>query len=89
MAFTNSEKNLLVSALEKSLEDAQEGAGVSASLSEIETAIAALRTAYDTDPDTCTAVNIVAAIDMVQGCTFPSLSNQSSVISEARTEASS
>lgn len=88
MAFTNAEKNLLVAALEKSLEDAQEGAGVSASLSEIETAIAALRTAYDTDPATCTAANIVAAIDMVQGCSFPSLSNHSAVITEARAEGS-
>jgi hypothetical protein len=85
--FTDAEKNLLVSALEKSLEDAQEGSGVTASLDEIETAIAALRTAYDTDPATCTAANIVAAIDMVLGCTFSSLSNHAAVITEARSEA--
>ena len=85
--MTNSEKNLLVSSLENALEDAQAGAGVSASLDEIETAIAALRTAYDTDPDTVTAANLVAAIDMVLGCSFSSLSNIAAVISTARSEA--
>ena len=87
MALTANQKNELVCQLEVAFEDAQAGSGVTASLDEIETAIAALRTAYDLDPDTVTAANLVAAKAMVEGCSFGSLSSSAGEWQAAAAEA--
>jgi len=87
MALSNIKKNELVAQLESAVEDAQEGSGVTTSLSEIETAVGALRTAYIADPDTVTAANLIAARAMIEGCNFGSLSSSSSEWTEAEAEA--
>jgi hypothetical protein len=87
MALTNSKKNELIAQLESALEDAQAGAGVTASLSEIETAIGALRTAYVADPATVTAQQLIDAKAMVEGCQFGSVSSSSNEWTEANNEA--
>lgn len=86
MALTNQDKNLLIATLERSLADAKEAAGV-ATLSEIETGVTALRTAYDTDPATVSAAQLIAARDKMTKCVFPNLTNITSVFAEAATEA--
>jgi hypothetical protein len=87
MALTNAKKNELISQLESALEDAQAGAGVTSSLSEIETAVGALRTAYDADPATVDAQDLVDARAMIEGCQFGSLTSSSNEWAEAQNEA--
>ena len=70
--MTDTKKNELICQLESGLEDAQTGAGVT-SLAEIETAVAALRTAYDTDPATVTEQALLDARTMIEGCNFGSI----------------
>lgn len=86
MALNNYDKNLLIATMERSLNDAKEAAGISA-LSEIETAVGALRTAYDSDPATVTAEAIVAAANKVTLCVFPSMTSIRTVLQEAEAEA--
>jgi hypothetical protein len=86
MAMTNTDKNLAIARLEVSLQDAKEAAGV-ATLGEIETGIAALRTAYDADPTTATETMINDAAQQVRKLIFPSLDSARDVFTEAATEA--
>jgi hypothetical protein len=85
--LTDAKKNGLIAELEVALEDAQTGAGVTSSLSEIETTIAALRTAYGTDPATVTAQQLLDARTMVEGCVFSSVSSSTGDWTEATNEA--
>ena len=87
MALSNQDKNLLIATMERSLADGKEAAGV-ATLAEVETGIAALRTAYTTDPATVTAAQLVAARTKLEKLVFPSLTNVTAVFSEASVEAS-
>lgn len=87
MPLTDNQKNQMITILENSLDGAQAGAGVTASLDEIETAVAALRTAYDTDPDTVLAADLVAALDMEDGCVFSNLTSNTALINAVRSEA--
>ena len=86
MPLSNIDKNLLICTMERSLADAKEAAEVSA-LSEIETAVSDLRTAYGTDPATVTAQNLVDASTKISNLSFPSLDNVRAVITEAQQEA--
>ncbi len=86
MALSITEKNLLIASAERALIDAKDAAGISA-LSEIETAVTALRAAYVSNPDNVSASDIVTAIDMLQNLKVPSLTSMSDVIIEARAEA--
>jgi hypothetical protein len=88
MALNNYDKNLLIATMERSLNDAKEAADISA-LSDIETAVGALRTAYDSDPTTVTADAIVAAANKVMLCVFPSMTSIRTVLQEAEAEAES
>jgi len=85
--MTDIKLNELVCQLESAVEDAQTSSGVSSSLSEIETAVAALRTAYDTDPATVAVADVVAARDMIQNCSFGSLASSSNEWALAEAEA--
>lgn len=84
MALTATDKNLAIASMERSIADAVEAAGV-VSLSALETQIAALRTAFNTDPATVTGAQIDAAAVALGKLVFPSLSNISAVFTEAKT----
>ena len=84
--FTSTDKNLLIASLERAIQDAKEAAGV-ATMAEVETAVTALRTAYDTDPATVTAAQIVAASEKVVNFSIPTLTTLTAVLNEAKTEA--
>lgn len=86
MALNNYDKNLLIATMERSLNDAKEAAGITA-LTEIETAVSALRTAYDADPATVSADDIVEASNMITLCVFPSMTSIRTVLQEAEAEA--
>lgn len=86
MALNNYDKNLLIATMERSVNDAKEAAGIT-SLSEIETAVSNLRSAFESDPATVTAATIIAAATMITACTFPTLNNIRDVLREAETEA--
>jgi hypothetical protein len=83
MALSDNDKNLLITQLEVALDDAQAGAGVTSSLDEIETAIAALRTAYTADPASVTAQALLDAKAMVVGCKFGDTGSATTVWAEA------
>ena len=83
MALTNTDKNLAIAAMERSVADACEAAGV-ASLAAVETQVYSLRTAFTTDPATVTGAQIDAAATALGKLTFPSLSNISAVFTEAK-----
>jgi len=80
--MTDIKKNELIAQLESAVEDAQTGAGV-ASLAEIETEVAALRTACTADPATVTETALVAARTKIEGCNFGSIESSSSEWAEA------
>jgi hypothetical protein len=84
--MTTSEKNLAIATLERALESAKTLANIAA-MSDIETGVAALRTAYDTDPATVTAAQIDTAADQVKAFRFPSLDSVRDVFTLADTEA--
>lgn len=86
MALNNYDKNLLIATMERSVNDAKEAAGITL-LSEIETAVSDLRSAFESDPATVTAATIVAAATMITACTFPTLNNIRDVLREAESEA--
>ena len=83
MALTNTDKNLAIASMERSIADACEAAGV-ASLAAIETQVTGLRTAFATDPAAVTGAQIDAAATALGKLTFPSLSNISAVFTEAK-----
>ena len=84
MALTATDKNLAIAAMERSVADACEAAGVG-SLSAVETQITALRAVFQTDPATVTGAQIDAAATALGKLVFPSLSNISAVFTEAKT----
>ena len=83
MALTNTDKNLAIAAMERSVADACEAAGV-VSLAAVESQVSALRTAYAADPSTVTGAQIDAAAVALSKLVFPSLSNISPVFTEAK-----
>ena len=84
MALSNTDKNLAIAAMERSIADACEAAGV-ATLAAVETLVTGLRTAFTTDPATVTGTQIDAAATALGKLVFPSLSNISAVFTEAKT----
>ena len=84
MALTNTDKNLAIASMERSIADACEAAGV-VSLAAVETQVSGLRTAFAADPATVTGAQIDAAATALGKLTFPSLSNISAVFTEAKT----
>lgn len=83
MALTNTDKNLAIASMERSIADACEAAGV-ATLAAVESQVSALRTAYASDPATVTGAQIDAAATALGKLVFPSLSNISAVFTEAK-----
>lgn len=83
MALTATDKNLAISAMERSIADACEAANV-ASMASVETQIAALRTAFASDPATVTGAQIDAAATMLSKLVFPSFTNITAVFTEAK-----
>ena len=86
MAMTENDKNLAIARMEVSLQDAKENAGI-ADLGELDTEVAALRTAFTTDPTTVTEVQINDAAQKIRKLSFPSLDSSRDVFTEAATEA--
>lgn len=87
MALSANKKNELIAQLESAIEDAQAGSGVTTSLSEIETAVAALRTAYAADPATVTEQALIDAKAMIEGCQFGNLASSATEWNAAEAEA--
>lgn len=84
MALTTTDKNLLIAAMERSIADACEAAGVG-SLAAVETQVSALRTAFVADPSTVTGAQIDAAATALGKLVFPATSNIAAVFTEAKT----
>ncbi len=82
MAFTNTDKNLLIASMERFIQDGVETSGA-VSLAALEAEIAGLRTAFGTSPASVTAAQINAAYDKLKNLRFPSLTTVSDVYSEA------
>lgn len=82
MAFTTTDKNLLIASMERFIQDGVESSGA-ASLAALESEVAGLRTAFTTDPATVTAAQINAAYDKLKALRFPSLTTVSDVFTEA------
>ena len=66
------DKNLLIAVLEKAIDFIHLRAEIT-SLDDIETALVALRSAYDADPDAVTAEQIEAVLVLMENAKFPSL----------------
>lgn len=88
MALTATDKNLLIATMERYIQDGVEAAGV-ASLAALETSVSGLRTAFDADPATVTAVQINDVATKLKALTFPTLTTIAAVFTEATTEAAS
>ena len=82
MAFTNTDKNLLIASMERFIQDGVESSGA-ASLAALETEVSGLRTAFGTAPESVTAAQINAAYDKLRALRFPSLTTVSDVFTEA------
>lgn len=82
MAFTNTDKNLLIATMERFIQDGVEACGA-ASLAALESEVAGLRTAFGTSPASVTAAQITAAYDKLKALRFPSLTTVSDVFTES------
>ena len=85
--FTSVEKNVIIAMLEVILESVTGFVGDASTAGTLTKLVTDLRTAFDADPATATAEDIVAALDLVAGYSIPSTSSLSAVIAEARAEA--
>lgn len=86
MAFTDYEKQIAIIQMKKVIADAKEAAGV-ADLGDYDTDVAALETAFGTDPATVTATSIQALRDKISALSFARTDSLSSLWSEVATEA--
>lgn len=86
MALSVQDKNVVIAAMERTIADAKEAAGVT-TLAEVETGVSALRTAFDTDPATVTAAQLNTAKGKIDGLVFPRTDSLTSVFTEIKTEA--
>ena len=84
MAFTATDKNLLIATMERFIQDGVESSGA-ASLAALETEVSGLRTAFGTAPASVTPTQINAAYDKLRALRFPSLTTVSDVFTEAST----
>jgi len=66
------DKNLLIAVLEKAIDYVHLRAGIM-TLDDVETALVALRAAYNADPDAVTADQIEAVLVLMENAKFPSL----------------
>lgn len=82
MAFTNTDKNLLIATMERFIQDGVETSGA-ASLAALESEISGLRTSFGTNPTNVTPAQINAAYDKLKALRFPSLTTVSDVFTEA------
>lgn len=86
MALSIQDKNVAIAAMERTIADAKEAAGIDM-LAEIETSVGALRMAFTTDPATVTAVNLNNAKQKIDGLVFPRTDSLTSIFTEIKTEA--
>lgn len=86
MAFTADEKNLAIAQLKKVINDAKDTAGIS-DLGEVDTELAALETAYASDPATVTATSIQDLREKIGNLSFAAPTSLSALWSEVASEA--
>lgn len=82
MAFTATDKNLLIASMERFIQDGVESCGA-ASLAALESEIAGLRTAFAADPTTVTAAQLNDAYTKLRALRFPTLTTVTDVFTEA------
>ncbi len=86
MALSTDEKGMAIYQLSKIITDAKDDGGVS-NLGEIDTDIAALKTAFAANPSTVTAAALNALKNKVTLCKFSSVNSSTSLWTEVATEA--
>ncbi len=79
-------KNILIGILEDAVDQIKANAGMT-NLGELETEIAALRTAFTADPDTATEANIDAAHDKLIALKVPDVDNMRQLWTQVDSEA--
>ena len=84
--LTTTDKELALTKLEKLLADAKERASV-ATVAALETDVAAVRTKFDADPATVTAVELNTAKNHIAAFYFDSAVSMSDIWTEINTEA--
>lgn len=84
--MTNTRKNILIGILEDAIEQMKTATGMT-NLGQVETEIAALRTAFTADPDTATEVAIDTAHDHLVALKVPDVDSMRLVWSQVDAEA--